>query len=72
MYLFLFFFQIRNFFHFNSKLKIKILIEETFTVKVISVNTYILPGKRKRLGKFQGLKNSYKRAYVKVIWFNLN
>lgn len=47
-----------------NKLEIKSLIQEVFGVKVISVNSYIRPGKTRRLGKFEGLKNSYKRVFV--------
>ena len=47
-----------------NKLEIKSLIQEVFDVKVISVNTSIKPGKSRRLGKFEGLKNSYKRVFV--------
>lgn len=34
---------------------------------MISVNTLILPGKKRRLGKFQGFKNSYKRAFITLM-----
>nr|YP_010700095.1 ribosomal protein L23 [Colacium mucronatum]WCH63241.1 ribosomal protein L23 [Colacium mucronatum] len=50
-----------------SKQNIKNIFEETFKVKVVSVNTAILPGKRRRLGKFQGFKNFYKRAFIKLM-----
>lgn len=47
-----------------TKLKFRIILEEVFNVKVISINSMILPVKRRRLGKFEGVKNSYKRIYV--------
>lgn len=54
--------------NFFTKLKFKIILEEVFNVKVLSVNSMILPVKRRRLGKFEGVKNSYKRIYVTLLW----
>lgn len=45
----------------------KVLIEEIFNVKVICINSYILPAKKSRLGKFEGFKNSYKRFFVTLV-----
>lgn len=45
----------------------KSLIEEIFNVKVISINSYILPSKKSRLGKFEGFKNFYKRFFVTLV-----
>ena len=45
------------------------IFQEVFDVKVISINTYILPGKKRRLGKFNGFKNSYKRAFITILCF---
>nr|YP_010700222.1 ribosomal protein L23 [Euglena deses]WCH63366.1 ribosomal protein L23 [Euglena deses] len=60
-----------NVFVFNvdpkTKLKIKLIVEEVFDVKIVSINTYLLPGKSRRLGKFKGLKNSYKRVFLKIL-----
>ena len=53
-----------------SKPDIKKIFQEVFDVKVVSINTYILPGKKRRLGKFNGFKNSYKRAFVTLLCFN--
>lgn len=47
-----------------TKLKVKIVMEEVFGVKVLSVNSFVLPSKRRRLGKYEGLKNKYKRVIV--------
>lgn len=52
-----------------SKLKFKLILEETFNVKIISINTYVLAGKVKRIGRFEGFKNRYKRVFVKLVWF---
>ena len=56
----------------KSKLEIKAVIQKVFNVKVISINSYILPGQSRRLGKFFGLKNSYKRVFVKILCFKKN
>ena len=48
----------------STKTEIKLAIEYLFDVKVISVNTYNLPKKTRRIGKFVGTKASYKRAIV--------
>lgn len=49
-----------------DKNSIKLIIERLFEVKVVSVNSYIVSGKKRRLGKFQGYKNTYKRVFVKL------
>lgn len=49
-----------------SKTQIKSIIQKVFDVKVVDINTYLLPGKSRRLGKFLGLKNSYKRVFIKI------
>lgn len=54
-------------FYLISKEAIKKAIESVFNVKVRSVNTSILAGKKRRLGKFQGFKNTYKRAFVTLV-----
>nr|YP_009145481.1 ribosomal protein L23 [Monomorphina parapyrum]AKL78954.1 ribosomal protein L23 [Monomorphina parapyrum] len=47
-----------------DKKQLKSIIQEVFDVEVVFINTYILPGKKRRLGKFEGFKNSYKRVFV--------
>ncbi len=47
-----------------SKPEIKAAIESLFEVKVIKVNTYNPPAKKRRVGKFAGARPHYKRAYV--------
>ena len=49
-----------------TKPQIKNLIQETFQVDVIAVNTHRPPRKRKRLGYTQGYKTSYKRAIITI------
>ena len=49
-----------------TKPQIKNLIQETFQVDVIAVNTHRPPRKRKRLGYTQGYKTSYKRVIITI------
>ena len=49
-----------------DKTDVKSAVEELFDVKVISVNTSLLPLKKRRVGKFIGKKARYKRAIVKL------
>ena len=49
-----------------NKEQIKLAIEYLFQVKVIAVNTYHSPVKKKRIGKFLGHKPKYKRAIVRL------
>jgi len=43
---------------------LKNIIEDFFNVKVIRVNTFNLPRKKRRLGKFQGYKPQYKKVII--------
>ncbi|WP_013324987.1 50S ribosomal protein L23 [Gloeothece verrucosa] len=47
-----------------TKPDIKAAIESLFNVSVIKVNTFHLPRKKKRVGRFIGYKPHYKRAIV--------
>jgi len=47
-----------------TKPQIKAAIEDLFNVKVTGVNTYNLPQKQKRVGRFIGHRSQYKRAIV--------
>jgi len=49
-----------------DKTAIKSSVEQLFDVKVISVNTSLLPLRKRRVGKFIGKKARYKRAIVKL------
>ena len=49
-----------------DKTAIKSIIEKLFDVKVISVNTSLLAGKKRRVRKYLGKKARYKRAIVKL------
>lgn len=49
-----------------NKTAIKYAVEELFNVRVISVNTALLPLRKRRVGKFIGTKARYKRATIKL------
>ena len=49
-----------------NKTQIKQAIESKFGVKVESVNTVNVEGKKRRVGKYTGYTSSYKKAYVKL------
>ena len=49
-----------------SKIEIKKAIKELFNVNVLAVNTTNYQGKKKRVGKFEGTKPSWKKAVVTV------
>nr|YP_009370293.1 50S ribosomal protein L23 [Bulboplastis apyrenoidosa]ARO90782.1 50S ribosomal protein L23 [Bulboplastis apyrenoidosa] len=48
----------------HSKTEIKQSIEQIFDVKVVAVNTYKVPKKKRIIGRFKGYKSQYKRAIV--------
>ena len=50
----------------SSKIEIKQAVEEIFKVKVLSVNTVRVLGKKKRMGKYEGKRSDYKKAIVKL------
>nr|YP_009106389.1 ribosomal protein L23 [Fusochloris perforata]AIT95200.1 ribosomal protein L23 [Fusochloris perforata] len=49
-----------------TKTQIKGLIQELFNIKIIAINTHILPRKKKRVGTIQGYKTRYKRVIITV------
>ena len=49
-----------------DKSAVKAAIEQLFDVKVIAVNTSLLPLRKRRVEKFIGKKARYKRAIVKL------
>ena len=49
-----------------TKTQIKRAVEEIFGVKVKKVNTVNYPGKLKRMGKTEGRRASFKKAYVQL------
>ena len=49
-----------------TKTQIKYIIEKIFNVTITNVNTCLLPSKTRRVGKFSGYRQLYKKAYVKL------
>ena len=47
-----------------TKVDIKKAVEQLFSVKVASVNTMNVHGKFRRYGRFEGFKQSWKKAIV--------
>ncbi len=47
-----------------NKIELKNAIESIFNVTVMSVNTLNMTGKKKRLGKWEGRRNDWKKAVV--------
>lgn len=47
-----------------DKREIKHAIEEIFKVDVIKVNTSIMHGKKRRMGRFEGKRSDWKKAIV--------
>ncbi len=49
-----------------NKTEIKQAIEKIFGVKVVNVTTLNVHPKKKRVGRYTGMSNKYKKAYVKL------
>ena len=49
-----------------TKIEIKKAVEFIFQVKVDSINTFNVPRKPKRVGRFNGFVAGYKKAIVKI------
>ena len=49
-----------------NKTEIKQAIESIFNVKVVSINTTNSHPKKRRVGKYSGMTNLYKKAIVKL------
>jgi|UniRef100_A0A7C5AKQ0 large subunit ribosomal protein L23 len=47
-----------------NKIEIRKAVEELFKVKVLAVNTVTMRGKRKRLGRTEGVRSDWKKAIV--------
>jgi large subunit ribosomal protein L23 len=47
-----------------TKTEIKRAVETAYKVKVTAVNTMMVPGKVKRVGRFEGKKSNWKKAVV--------
>jgi large subunit ribosomal protein L23 len=49
-----------------TKIDIKKAIEVLFKVKVISINTQLVKGKQKRVGRSTGFKSDWKKAIIRL------
>ena len=49
-----------------NKIQVAQAVAEIFNVKVVSVNTMNVTGKKKRVGRSVGCRPSYKKAIVKL------
>ena len=49
-----------------NKTQIKNAVEKAFKVKVVNVNTLNMTTKKRRVGRYTGRTNAYKKAYVKL------
>jgi len=49
-----------------NKTQIKNAVEKAFNVKVENVNTLNMTTKKRRVGRYTGRTNAYKKAYVKL------
>lgn len=49
-----------------NKLQIKQAVEEIFSVTVLSVNTAIVRGKKRRFGRVMGVGKNWKKAVLKL------
>ena len=47
-----------------NKIEIKRAVESLFSVKVVDVHTQIVRGKEKRVGRYMGMRSSWKKAIV--------
>ncbi len=47
-----------------GKIEIARAVEELFDVKVVKVNTMVVPGRFRRMGRFTGYKSDWKKAVV--------
>jgi large subunit ribosomal protein L23 len=50
-----------------TKPQIKKAVEKLFSVTVLSVNTIVVKGKKKRMGKSAGYRSDWKKAIVKIM-----
>ena len=49
-----------------SKIQVREAVEKIFKVKVLSVNTMIVKGKLKRMGRAAGYRSDWKKAIVRL------
>lgn len=49
-----------------TKIQVREAVEKLFKVKVVSVNTQIVKGKLKRMGRAAGYRSDWKKAIVRI------
>jgi large subunit ribosomal protein L23 len=49
-----------------NKIEIRQAVEQLYDVKVVAVNTQIVRGKLKRMGRFMGRRANWKKAIVQL------
>lgn len=49
-----------------TKIQAKEAIEQIFNVKVAAINSIVMRGKPKRIGRFMGLRKNWKKIYVSL------
>jgi large subunit ribosomal protein L23 len=49
-----------------NKIQVKSAIEELFKVKVVEVRLFNVRGKIKRMGRYQGKRRDWRKAYVRL------
>jgi large subunit ribosomal protein L23 len=50
----------------STKAQIRTAVEKLFNVNVVSVNTMVVKGKKKRTGRFAGYRPNWKKAIVRI------
>jgi large subunit ribosomal protein L23 len=50
-----------------NKIQVKSAIEELFKVKVQEVRLFNVRGKMKRMGRYQGKRRNWRKAYVRLM-----
>ncbi len=49
-----------------KKLELKYIFKELFNIKIIAINTSIIPDKIRRINNFSGKRPKYKKAYITI------
>ncbi|MEA2569171.1 MAG: large subunit ribosomal protein [Acidobacteriota bacterium] len=49
-----------------NKIQVKQAVEELFKVKVAEVRLFNVPGKTRRMGRFEGKRRDWRKAYVRL------
>jgi large subunit ribosomal protein L23 len=49
-----------------NKIQVKQAVEELFKVKVAEVRLFNVPGKTRRMGRYEGKRRDWRKAYVRL------